>query len=69
MSGLLTIKSDHLPIYTSMNNIFTFQEKEIISKSGAWQNTNFYHLVDDPFGSTLAQMLQQVSCDWWRLVT
>ena len=52
-----------------MINTFTFQEKEIISKSGAWQNTNFYHLVDDPFGSTLAQMLQQVSCDWWRLVT
>ena len=51
-----------------MFSVFTFQEKEIISKSGAWQNTNFYHLVDDPFGSALAQMLQQVSCggDWSR---
>ena len=33
--------------------------QQFISKTGAWQNVNFHHIVDTKFGSALARMLKE----------
>ena len=45
-----------LHVYPPMPN---YQAGQIISKTGAWQNVMFHHIVDTSFGSALARMLKQ----------
>ena len=45
-----------LHVYPPMPN---YQAQQLISKTGAWQNVMFHHIVDTSFGSALARMLKQ----------
>ena len=39
------------------------RESRNISKTGAWQNTKFTHLIDDKFGASLVSILKENDID------
>ena len=62
---MITPRKRNRFVVVSQKEMDKFLERESrnISKTGAWQNTKFTHLIDDKFGASLVSILKENDID------